>query len=167
MPVEGCQIGEGTVIHHPELSNIYNAIIGKECRIGAFVDIGPCEIGDWCNIQARAFIPKGVILRNRVFVGPGVIFCNDKYPPSGGGWKGYPPTEVKNNASIGAGSIILPGITIGICARIGAGAIVTKDVGDGEEWILNGVSRRSSDTGSSSTDPKCQPWRRRWRPTSA
>ena len=167
MPVEGCQIGEGTVIHHPELSNIYNAIIGKECRIGAFVDIGPCEIGDWCNIQARAFIPKGVILRNRVFVGPGVIFTNDKYPPSGGLWKGRPPTEVKNNASIGAGSIILPGVTIGICARIGAGAIVTKDVGDGEEWILNGVSRRSSDTGSSSTDPKCQPWRRRWRPTSA
>jgi acetyltransferase-like isoleucine patch superfamily enzyme len=167
MPVEGCQIGEGTVIHHPELSNIYNAKIGKECRFGAFVDIGPCEIGDWCNIQARAFIPQGVILRNRVFIGPGVIFTNDKYPPSGGGWKGYPPTEVKNGASIGAGAIILPGVTIGICAKIGAGSIVTKDVGDGEEWILNGLYRKSSSTVNSSTGPKCQPWRRRWRPTSA
>jgi UDP-2-acetamido-3-amino-2,3-dideoxy-glucuronate N-acetyltransferase len=142
MPVEACQIGEGTIIHHPNLCNIYNAKIGKMCRFGAFVDIGPCEIGDWCNIQARAFIPQGVILHNRVFVGPGVIFTNDKYPPSNGQWRHKRPTEVMDGASIGAGAIILPGVMIGRGALIGAGSIVTKDVNDGETWILDGASRR-------------------------
>ena len=124
-------------------------------------------IGEDCKIQAFAYIPDNVRIGNNVFIGPGVIFTNDKYPPSGGTWKGYPPTEVKNGASIGAGAIILPGVTIGISARVAAGAIVTKDVKDGDLWISNGESRKSSSMASSSTAPKCQPWRRRWRPTSA
>jgi UDP-2-acetamido-3-amino-2,3-dideoxy-glucuronate N-acetyltransferase len=132
MPVECSTTGEGTVIYHPELVNIYGSEIGSHCKIAAFVEIGPAMIGDYCNIQARAFIPAGVIICNRVFVGPGVIFCNDKNPPSGGGWKGYPRTVVQDEASIGAGAIIMPGVVIGKKARIAAGAIITKDVPDGE-----------------------------------
>lgn len=140
MPIAFSNLGEGWQIPHPELVNIYGAEIGRYCKIGAFVEIGPAVIGDFCNIQARAFIPGGVILCNRVFVGPGVIFCNDKHPPSGGTWKGYPPTLVRDEASIGAGAIIMPGVTIGKKARIAAGAIVTKDVPDGQ---LSFGSKRS------------------------
>lgn len=143
MPVERSQIGDGTVIHHPELVNIYDAFIGRDCIIAAFVEIGGAALGNDVRVQAHCFIPERVIIESDVFVGPGVIFCNDKYPPSYGKWREGKPTLVKSKASIGAGSIILPGVTIGVGARVGAGAIVTKDVKDGELWILAGESRKS------------------------
>lgn len=86
-------------------------------------------IGDGCKIQAFAFIPDGVTLEDNVFVGPGAIFTNDKHPPSGG--KGWAPTLVKRGAVIGAGAIVLPGLTIGEGAVVGAAALVTRDVPDG------------------------------------
>jgi acetyltransferase-like isoleucine patch superfamily enzyme len=138
MPVVDSNIGEGTIIHQPELVNIYGARIGKRCRIGAFVEIGPAIIGDDCSIQARAFIPKGITIASDTFIGPGVIFCNDKYPPSHG--EGRQGTYVGFNVSIGAGAIILPGVTIGADARIAAGAIITKDVGAGE--LSYGANRK-------------------------
>ncbi|EAK4473973.1 N-acetyltransferase, partial [Campylobacter coli] len=70
----------------------------------------------------------GITIEDNVFIGPNVTFCNDKYPRS----KQYPEefskTIVKKGASIGANATILPGITIGENAMIGAGAIVTRDV---------------------------------------
>lgn len=132
MPVINAAIGEGTIIYQPELVNIYGAIIGERCRIGAFVEIGPSVIGDDCNIQAKVFIPANVLIRNHVFIGPGVIFCNDKYPPSNGAWQADVATVVDEGASIGAGAIILPAVRIGAKARIAAGAIITKDVAAGE-----------------------------------
>jgi len=80
------------------------------------------------------------ILKDRdidfVFVGPGVVFTNDKYPVATGNWK-VKNTLVKSGASIGANATILPGVTIGKKSMIGAGAVVTKDVPDGETWVGN------------------------------
>ena len=104
-------IGEGTVIH-------------SHCWIGDKVTIGKN-----CKIQAFCFIPTGVKIGNNVFVGPGVVFTNDKHPPSGRDhWAG---TVVKDDASIGANATILPGIIISEGAAIGAGAVVTCDVPPG------------------------------------
>ena len=70
----------------------------------------------------------GITIEDNVFVGPNVTFTNDKSPRS----KEYPDkflkTVIKNNASIGGNATILPGITIGEFAMIGAGAVVTKNV---------------------------------------
>ncbi len=66
-------------------------------------------------------------IEDDVFIGPNVTFTNDKYPRSKGEWK-LLKTVVKKGASIGAGSVILPGITIGENAMVGAGSVVTKDV---------------------------------------
>ena len=93
------------------------------------------KIGEGCKIQAFAYIPDNVIIGNNVFIGPHVVFTNDKYPPSHGAWKNDPPTVVKDGVSIGAGAIILPSVVIGEGARIGAGAVVTKDVPDGKTVI--------------------------------
>ena len=93
------------------------------------------KIGENCKIQPYAFIPDGVTIEDNVFVGPHVCFTNDKYPPSNG--RGWAETLVKNGASIGAGSIILPGITIGENTRIGAGSVVTKNIPSGETWCGN------------------------------
>ncbi|WP_289769694.1 acyltransferase, partial [Helicobacter bilis] len=77
-----------------------------------------------CGVQ----VWDGLRIEDNVFIGPNVSFTNDKYPRS----KRYPSeflrTTIKKGASIGAGAVILPGITIGENALIGAGSVVTKDV---------------------------------------
>lgn len=128
MPVSKVKMGAGTKIWHPELVNIYGCTIGEDCNIGCFVEIGPeVVIGHRCRIQSNVFIPKGVEIGDDVFIGPGVIFLNDKYPPSKGEWACI-RTYVKDKAVIGGGVLILPGITLGEECLIGAGAVVTKDV---------------------------------------
>jgi acetyltransferase-like isoleucine patch superfamily enzyme len=121
-------IGLGLRCVDPIQVNIYGAKIGINCTVGAFTEIGPSIIGDNCSISGGCFIPEGIIIRSNVFIGPHVVFCNDKYPPSCGKWREGPPTIIKDNVSIGAGSIILPGIEIGKGALIGAGSVVTKNI---------------------------------------
>ena len=126
--------GMGTIIYHPELSNFLNPIIGARCTIHAPVWFGDIKIADDCKVQAFSFIPTGVTLGNRVFIGPHVVFTNDKNPPSGGNWS---ETNVEDDVVIGANATILPGITLGKGCRIGAGAVVTKNVPEGETWVGN------------------------------
>ncbi|HQM30694.1 MAG TPA: acyltransferase [Syntrophales bacterium] len=126
-----CRIGEGTKIWHPELVNLYGCRVGNNCNIGAFVEIGPgVVIGNNVRIAAHCFIPEGVIIEDDCFIGPRATFCNDKNPPSSKDqWEGI---LVKRGASVGAHSVILPGVTIGEKARVGAGSVVTRDVPAGE-----------------------------------
>lgn len=108
--------------------------IGQGCSFGSFVDIGDgVAIGDNCKIGCLVSIPPGVILENDIFIGPQVCFTNDKHPRAKGQWEKL-TTLVKKGAAIGANATILPGITIGRYATIGSGAVVTKDVPDGETW---------------------------------
>jgi len=85
------------------------------------------EIGKNCKIRPFVFIPSGVKIGDDVFIGPGVIFTNDKYPKARGEWK-LRETIVEDDVSIGAGAVVLPGVRIGRGAMVGAGAVVTKDV---------------------------------------
>ena len=81
------------------------------------------------------FIPEGVVIENDVFVAPGVFFSNDKYPPSS--QKEWGRILIKKGAALGMGAIILPGVTVGERAMIGAGSVVTKDVPDGAKYYGN------------------------------
>ena len=120
------EVGEGTVVH--DQVNLYKCKIGKNCKIDAFVYIEEgVVIGDNCKIRPFVFIPTGVTIEDNVYVGPNVSFTNDKYPRVKGEWK-LLPTRIKKGASIGANSVILPGVTIGEDAMVGAGSVVTKDV---------------------------------------
>ncbi len=119
------KIGKGTKVWHEHLSNIGDCYIGKNCTIHSHVWVGDrVSIGDNCKIQAFVFIPTGVRIGNHVFLGPRVTFTNDKHPPSGE----WSPTIVCDNVSIGAGAIILPGVTLETGCIVGAGAVVTKNV---------------------------------------
>ena len=122
------RIGDRTAIYRPSHVNIYDSIIGSDCRIAAFVEIGGSVVGDRCKIQAFAYLCPGVTLEDDVFVGPHVVFTNDKYPSASRPIETLGRTTVKRGASIGAGAVILPGVTIGEGAVVGAGAVVTKDV---------------------------------------
>jgi acetyltransferase-like isoleucine patch superfamily enzyme len=74
-----------------------------------------------------------VRLGDGVFIGPHVCFTNDRHPPS----ETWEITIVNDGASIGAGAVLLPGITLGKNCMIGAGSVVTRDVPEGETWVGN------------------------------
>ncbi|MDR1730374.1 MAG: N-acetyltransferase [Prevotellaceae bacterium] len=141
-------------IHH--LSDVQSTKIGDNTNVWQFcVVLQNAEIGNNCNICAHCFIENdvkigdnvtikcsvhlwdGIEIEDDVFIGPNVTFINDKYPRS----KQYPETflktKIKKGASIGAGSVILGGVTIGEKAMIGAGSVVTKNIPDGELWLGN------------------------------
>lgn len=126
--VKDVEVGEGTVIH--DQVNLYKCRIGRNCKIDAYVYIEEnVVIGDNCKIRPFVFLPTGVTIEDNVFIAPGVVFTNDKYPKVAGEWK-LMPTRVKKGSSIGAGSVILPGVTIGENTIVGAGSVITKDVPD-------------------------------------
>ncbi len=117
--------------------NLYGCEIGDETKIGAFVEIQKnARVGRCCKISSHTFICEGVEIEDNVFIGHSVTFINDTYPrataPGGGlqteaDWK-VEKTRICKGASIGSGSTILSNITVGECAIVGAGSVVTKDV---------------------------------------
>jgi len=121
-------IGDGTKVWH-FVHVRENAEIGKECVLGhsVYVDKG-VKIGNRVKLENRATVYRGVEIEDKVFVGPHVTFTNDPYPRSfSTDWK-IVPTIVKEGASIGAGAVVMCGVTIGEYALIGAGSVVTKDI---------------------------------------
>jgi UDP-2-acetamido-3-amino-2,3-dideoxy-glucuronate N-acetyltransferase len=142
------EFGVGVVVH--PFTNLYGCRIGDESRIGPFVEIqSGVEIGARCKIQSHSFICSGVTLADEVFVGHGVLFINDKRPraTTGGGdlqtaddWT-LLPTLVERGASLGSGCVVLGGVRIGEGALVGAGAVVTRDVGAGE--LVTGIPARA------------------------
>ena len=137
MIAEDVTLGAGVVIHQPDLVNLYGCTIGNGTRIGSFVEIQRgAVVGKNCKISSHTFICDGVTIEDGVFVGHGVMFTNDLLPRAVNA-NGSLQTEkdwtlirtlVRAGASIGSNVTVLPGITIGARALIGAGAVVTKDV---------------------------------------
>lgn len=122
----------GTDVSIYDQVNLFKCKIGGGTKIDAFVYIEEDVIlGEKCTIRPFTFIPTGVVLGDRVFVGPGVTFTNDRYPSTTGDWE-LQETRVENDASIGAGATILPGVQIGENSLVGAGAVVTEDVPAGK-----------------------------------
>ena len=122
------------IIKGPGINVWGKGFAGDNTEVGAYTEIGGL-VGDYCKIQAFVFIPPGVIIGDRVFIGPGVVFTNDKHPNSGKEWT-QANTIVEDDVSIGANATILP-VIIGKGAKIGAGSVVTKDVPAGETWVGN------------------------------
>ncbi|AKR58181.1 acetyltransferase [Devosia sp. H5989] len=147
--IKGVTLGEGAVIYHPDLVNLYDCTIGAGSRIGTFVEIQRgVTVGERCKISSHSFLCEGVTLEDAVFVGHGVMFTNDKFPRAvnaAGELQGaddwsVSPVLVKSGASIGSNATILGGVTIGRYALVAAGATVTRDVPDGA--IVAGVPAR-------------------------
>ena len=126
---EPCEIGTGTRIWH--FSHIMaGARIGRDCTVGQNVVIDrDVEIGDGCKIQNNISIYKGVILKDRVFCGPSVVFTNVINPRAFIKRKSeFKTTLVQEGATLGANATIVCGVEIGAYALIGAGTVITKDV---------------------------------------
>lgn len=129
------RIGRDVKIY--DFVNLYGCRIGDGSKIGTFVEIqNNVTVGARCKISSHSFICEGVTIEDDCFIGHHVCFINDLYPrattPTGqlqteNDWK-VVPTHVGTGASIGSGAIILGGVTIGVFAMVGAGAVVTKNV---------------------------------------
>ncbi len=122
------KIGEGTKVWH-FVHVREDAEIGRKCVLGHSVYVGKeVKIGNRVKLENRATVYQGVKIEDDVFVGPHVTFTNDPYPRSvSTDWKAV-HTLVKKGASIGAGAVVMCGVTIGEHAMIGAGSIVTKGI---------------------------------------
>jgi UDP-2-acetamido-3-amino-2,3-dideoxy-glucuronate N-acetyltransferase len=130
--------GEDVIVQ--SFTNLYGCTIGDGSRVGPFVEIQRgAVIGARSKIQSHSFVCDGVRIGDRVFVGHGVMFINDKRPrstrPDGTfqdetDWELLPIT-VEDGASIGSGALIAGGVTVGADALVGAGAVVTRDVAPG------------------------------------
>ncbi|EGQ7970249.1 N-acetyltransferase [Vibrio cholerae] len=126
--VASSSIGTGTTIWQFSVV-LAGAKIGKDCNLCAhtFVE-NEVILGDRVTIKSGVYLWDGIELEDDVFIGPCVAFTNDKFPRSKQYPDAFPKVLIKKGASVGANSTILPGITIGSNAMIGAGSVVTKDV---------------------------------------
>ncbi|WP_274364197.1 acyltransferase [Paenibacillus thermotolerans] len=130
---EGAIVGGGTKIWH--FSHVMGgAVIGEQCNLGQNVFVANrVVIGNNCKIQNNVSLYEGVTLEDYVFCGPSMVFTNVKTPRSAfprNTSADYQTTLIKRGASVGANATVVCGITIGNCAMIAAGAVVTKDVPD-------------------------------------
>jgi acetyltransferase-like isoleucine patch superfamily enzyme len=133
---DGVAVGPRTSIWHRAQVR-RNARIGAECVVGrdAFIDEG-VQIGDRVKIQNQALVYHGVTVEDGVFIGPGAILTNDRFPraittsgdvATADDWT-VSPITLRHGCSIGAGAVVVAGVEVGTYATVGAGAVVTKDV---------------------------------------
>lgn len=150
---------------HPT-ADVMSRQIGDNTKVWQYsVILAGAKIGENCNINAHCFIENDVIVGNNVtvkcgvylwdglrveddvFIGPNATFTNDKHPRSKVyPENGFPQTIIRCGASIGAGAIIMPGLTIGERAVVGAGSLVTKNIPPGQVWYGVPASYRGEAT---------------------
>lgn len=127
----------GVGVKISDFVNLYGCSIGDNSKVGPFVEIQKgARVGAACKISSHTFICEGVSIEDRVCIGHGVMFINDKFPRATT-VDGKMKTEedwacefihVKQGASIGSGAVLLGGVTVGENAIVGAGSVVTRDV---------------------------------------
>ena len=127
---EGAQIGSDTKVWH-FCHVLAGAVIGERCSLGQNVVISPqVVVGDNVRIQNNVSVYTGVTLEDDVFCGPSMVFTNVVNPRARVSRKSeYKRTLVRRGTTIGANATIVCGITLDEYAFVGAGSVVTKDVG--------------------------------------
>jgi len=126
--VKSQSIGEGTSVWQFVVI-LTQARIGRDCNINAHCFIeNDVVLGDRVTVKCGVYLWDGLRVADDVFIGPNATFTNDRLPRSKQYPESFPQTVIERGASIGAAAVILPGLTIGAGAMVGAGTVVTRDV---------------------------------------
>jgi UDP-2-acetamido-3-amino-2,3-dideoxy-glucuronate N-acetyltransferase len=140
--VQTNNIGKNTKVWQYSII-LSGAAIGNNCNINAHCLIeNKVVLGNNVTIKCGNYIWDGITIEDNVFVGPNVTFTNDFVPRSGNSNFKLHETLLKEGCSVGGGATILPGLSIGRFAMIGAGSLITKNVGDFELWFGNPASHK-------------------------
>lgn len=140
----GARLGTGTKVWH-FCHVMSGARIGDRCVLGQNVFVATsARIGNGCRIQNNVSLYDGVVLADDVFVGPSAVFTNVRNPRAAFNRRtAIEATRVGRGATIGANATIVSGVTIGDCAFVGAGSVVTRNVPP--HAVVTGVpARRTS-----------------------
>jgi UDP-3-O-[3-hydroxymyristoyl] glucosamine N-acyltransferase len=150
-----CLIGPNSIIYYDVVIN-NNTLIGdgasirEKCKIGSYTIIGryvtvnyATEIGNEVKIMDHSWLAGNMVIDDHVFISGGVLTANDNLM----GEDGYEEGKIVGpifhmRAHIGAGAIVLPGISIGEDSIVAAGAVVTKDIAPSE--FVKGIPARSA-----------------------
>jgi len=137
---DGARIRTGTIIYADvvagdDFQTGHNVVIREKTVIGSHIVVGTGTvidghvlIGDFVKIESNCYIPTHVTIGSRVFIGPGVVLTNDRYPQKmRDQYKPEGPT-IEDWVTLGAGVVVVPGISIGKGSFIAAGTVVTKDI---------------------------------------
>ncbi len=116
----------------------HGGLVREDNRIGSDVSVGShsvvehhVDIRDRVRIHSQAFIPEFTVLEEGVWLGPGVVATNAPYPASARTKEFLKGVVVRENAKVGANVTLLPGVTVGRNSLVGAGSVVSKDIGEG------------------------------------
>lgn len=145
----GAMIRSHTVIYPgntigPRLQTGHGVLIRESNEIGSDVSIGTHSIvehhvvlRDRVRVHSNAFIPEFSTVEEDAWIGPSVTFTNALYPRSPGVKAELRGPHILARAKIGANATLLPGVTVGRDALVGAGAVVVRDVPDGAVVVGN------------------------------
>lgn len=133
---EGCVFESGVLIFHPE--NVHlgkNVYLGHQTILKGYYK-NELRIGEstWIGQQCFFHSAGGLTIGARVGIGPGVRILTSQHTEAGRGTPilfspvDFAPVRIEEDADLGVGAIVLPGVTIGRGAQIGAGAVVTADI---------------------------------------
>jgi acetyltransferase-like isoleucine patch superfamily enzyme len=138
---DGCIVGTGVVLYRgaaidarvlmADLCSVReNVTIGRGTIVGRGVTVeNVCTIGRYCKLESECYITAYSTLEDRVFIAPGVVTSNDNFVGrTAERFKHFKGVTVRRGGRIGAGTVLLPGITVGEDALVAAGSVVTRDV---------------------------------------
>ena len=149
---DSARIRSGSVIYQAvtigsHFETGHHVLVREENKIGDSVSIWTntvldyaCRVGNRVKIHANGYIAQFTVLEDDVFIAPGVVFANDKYPVSAN----LEGPRVCRGARLGVNVTVLPGVVIGEGALVGAGSVVTKDVPPGS--VVFGNPARAAGT---------------------
>jgi len=124
------EVGEGSKIWH--FCNLYACRVGRYSQIGSYCEIRKgATVGDHCRFQSQVIIGEDCVVKDYVFIAPFVVLLNDSCPSAvkaiRGEWN-LQPVTIEEYSVIGGGTTLLPGVTVGARAVVGAGSVVSRDV---------------------------------------
>jgi UDP-2-acetamido-3-amino-2,3-dideoxy-glucuronate N-acetyltransferase len=138
---ELCIVGTGVVLYRGA-TIAGKVLLADQCTVREDVSVGRgtivgrgvtvengCSVGRYCKLESECYITAYSTLEDRVFVAPGVVTSNDNFVGrTAERFKHFKGVTIRRGGRVGAGAVLLPGITVNEDALVAAGAVVTRDV---------------------------------------